>query len=324
MQKARKKQRAFQHIMEDSSYDIIKKYIPKEWVVREFNKPDYGIDIVIELFDKIGEEYSETLGEFLFVQVKSIKEAIPKKEKVYPVSNVSKNQWIKSSDDFVEIDVLKFIIDTNSIYSIQTLGSSISVLFFLVDITNEKVYFICLNDYIDKCLRPKNPNYIEQNNVTISIPVMNDLSNTEVAIAALKNYGKRAKLLAAFSLFAYQKNEIAQILDIKDFPVVTYRDEISENKKITHFQFYKQIIFFIEQIEFLEIWKQSNWGVLCLTKKELDELKTYLKRDKVDWEEARSKTIICWHHLTNLNSIYEEICREWFLPKTIGILTSYP
>lgn len=48
---AQKKQRVFQHIMEDESYQIIKDKLPKDWVVREFNRPDYGVDIVIELFE---------------------------------------------------------------------------------------------------------------------------------------------------------------------------------------------------------------------------------------------------------------------------------
>ncbi len=157
MQRARKKKRSFQHIMEDDSYSLIKKYIPKDWVIREFNKPDYGIDIVIELFDRINSDYSETLGEFLFVQVKSIEEVKIKKEKIYSTKNVAKIRWEEDKSEFMEIDVLKFPIDTNSIYSFQTLGASICVLLFVVDIENDEVYFICINDYIDKYLMPKNP-----------------------------------------------------------------------------------------------------------------------------------------------------------------------
>ena len=55
---AHKKRRVFQHVMEDHSYEIIKRSLPQEWVIREFNRPDYGIDLVIELFEKIDEETS--------------------------------------------------------------------------------------------------------------------------------------------------------------------------------------------------------------------------------------------------------------------------
>lgn len=50
----KKKQRVLQHLMEDESYEIIKSQIPKHWVIREFNRPDYGIDLVIELFELVG------------------------------------------------------------------------------------------------------------------------------------------------------------------------------------------------------------------------------------------------------------------------------
>ena len=77
--KVRRKRRVSQHVMEEASYLIIKKHIPKEWVIREFNKPDYGIDLVIELFEKIDEDISETLGEFIYVQVKSVQQLEIKK-----------------------------------------------------------------------------------------------------------------------------------------------------------------------------------------------------------------------------------------------------
>jgi len=65
---AHKKRRPIQHIMEDESYKIIKDALPKHWVVRDFNRPDYGIDIVIELFEFVEKEMTETLREFIFVQ----------------------------------------------------------------------------------------------------------------------------------------------------------------------------------------------------------------------------------------------------------------
>ena len=89
---ARRKQRVRQHIMEDESYEVIKRYIPNNWVIREFNRPDYGIDLVIELFEKIDEQISETLGEFIFVQVKSVEKLERKIEKIYPVDNVVINE----------------------------------------------------------------------------------------------------------------------------------------------------------------------------------------------------------------------------------------
>ncbi len=145
-----------------------------------------------------------------------------------------------------------------------------------------------------------------------------------VGIEAMRIYGKRAKLLAAFSRFAYQKNEIMAMLNSKDYPIKTYRDGIKGKGELTQEHFYKQIVFFIEQIESLEIWKHNEWNVLPMMKDEIDKLKGYLQGDIIEWDIAYRDIIVCWHRLANLNSIYEEVCREWFLPKMIGLLSSYP
>lgn len=321
---ARKKQRVIQHIMEDESYQIIKKFIPKEWVIREFNRPDYGIDLVIELFDKIDDQISETLGEFIYVQVKSVKKLEIKSEKIFPVGNVAKGKWKEDKSEYTQIDVVKYVFDTNSIFTIQTLGGSVSVLLFLVDLDTENVYFICINDYIDKIILPKNPKYGEQESYTITIPTLNSLRNKEISNNALKFYGKRAKLLSAFSKFSYQKNELSYLLGIKDFPILTYREELEKNKVVSQNEVLEQVLFFIEQIEELDIWEHKEWQVLPLAKAEINELKKYLQGENVVWEEVREKLIICWHRLTNLGTMYEDLCREWFLPKMISLFTSYP
>ena len=43
------KRRTFQHIMEDKSVLKLRNILPAEWVIREY-KPDYGIDLTIEIF----------------------------------------------------------------------------------------------------------------------------------------------------------------------------------------------------------------------------------------------------------------------------------
>ena len=310
--------------MEDESYQIIKKLIPKEWVIREFNRPDYGIDLVIELFDKIDDQISETLGEFIYIQVKSVKNLEIKSEKIFSVENVAKGKWKEDKSKYAEIDVIKYVFDTNSIFTIQTLGGSVSVLLFVVDIESENVYFICVNDYIDKIILPKNPKYTEQESYTITIPTLNNLVNREISNNALKFYGKRAKLLSAFSKFAYQKNELSYLLGVKDFPIITYREEIEGNKTDAQNDVLEQIHFFIEQIEELDIWEHTEWQALPLSKIEIQELKKYLQSENVLMEQVKVKSIVCWYRLTNLGMMYEDLCREWYLPKMISLLTSYP
>lgn len=307
---ARKKQRVIQHIMEDESFHIIKSQLPKNWVLREFNNPDYGVDLIIELFDKINDEVSEVLNEYLYIQVKSVQELEIKKEKIYPVKNVAKGKWNEDKTEYFEIDVVKFSIDTNSIYSIQSLGASVPFILLVVDLKSKEVYFICLNDYIDKIILPKNTNYDEQQSITITIPKLNTLTNKEVSKSALKFYGKRAKLLSAFAKFAYQKNELNYLLGFK-------KQEIDEEKDIK-----RQVLFFIEQIEYLDIWNSKSWVILQITHQELLDLKQNLINDN-DIDSLVEETLIMWHKLTNLTNMYEELTREWFLPKFLSYIMSY-
>lgn len=322
--KARKKQRVIQHMMEDQSYHIIKSLIPNENVIREFNRPDYGIDLVIELFDKVNESISETLGEFIFVQVKSVKKTETKKQKVFPVKNVAKGKWDENTSEYIEQDVIKYKMDTNSIYTIQTLGGSVSVLLFLVDLKSHDTYFICLNDYIDKIILPRDPDYGQKKSYTIKIPTLNNLKDRIISNSALKFYGKRAKFLAAFSKFAYQKNELAYLLDIRDFPIITSRDGLEESVEELKNEIWRQVLFFIDQIDKLDIWNHSEWGILPIMKNSLDNLKLFLLEEGFDEQEAIKRIMLIWHQLSNLGNVYEDLSREWYLPKFISLMTSYP
>lgn len=321
---ARKKQRVLQHIMEDESYEIIKSQIPKHWVIREFNRPDYGIDLVIELFEKIDENVAETLGEFIYVQVKSVKKLEIKQETIFEVGNVAKGIWAENKKSYTNLEVIKYPFDTNSIFTIQSLGGSVPVLLFVVDIETKEVYFVCLNDYIDKIILPKIPNYTEQESLIITIPILNKLSSQDISKTALKFYGKRAKLLAAFSKFSFQKNEIKYIFGYKDYPIWTYRDEIEKGKTYEPSDIKTQLLYFISQIEGLDIWEHKEWLVLPEAKRDLIKVKELLEKEEIDLATIKDKVIILWHQLTNLGTMYEDLCREWFLPKIISLLSSYP
>lgn len=321
---ARKKQRPLQHIMEEQSYDIIKRQIPKHWVIREFNRPDYGIDLVIELFEIIDEDIAETLGEFIYVQVKSALEIEEKVEKIYEVANVAKGAWTENRKTYASVEVVKQPFDTNSIYTFQSLGGSVSVLLFVVDITKEEVYFVSMSDYIDKIVLPKSPKYTEKKSLTITIPALNKLANKEISDKALRFYGKRAKLLAMLSKISYQKNEIGYLFGFKDYPVWTHRDEKEKDKKYEKEEIIVQLLYFISQIEELDIWEYKGWDVLQEAVKNISDMRQLLELGQTDWDEITEKVIVLWYKLDNLGKMYEELCREWFLPKMLGLIASYP
>lgn len=322
---ARRKQRSFQHVMESESYQIIQEHLPKHWVIREFNHPDYGIDLVIEIFEPVSDtskEY-EAVGEYVYVQVKSVQEVDVKREKLYSVANVAKGTWKESEEDFIEADVIKYVMDTNSLLTVEQMGASISFLLFVADLKNRQTYFICLNDLIDKHVRPKNIKYLEQANVTLTIPVLNILSDFNVAHYAIKLYGKRAKLLAAFAKFFYQRNEILNFFKIKELPVITLRDQLEQTNAPDFSVFADMISHFISQIERLDIWL-IDWEAIAITKTELQRMVSMLSDDKTSKVAILDQVMLTWHSLCNLANLYEEIVREWFLPKYLSYLMSYP
>jgi len=179
-----------------------------------------------------------------------------------------------------------------------------------------------MNDYIDKIVLPQKPDYVNQGTLTIKIPTLNTLKNHQVSSAALQLYGKRSKLLAAFSKFNYQRNELSYALWVKFWPVYTYRETIE--KEMTEREIYDLVIFFILQNEKLDIWRYEFWLVLPDAKTEMAELKKYLQEDLVEWDKARNDIIILWQRLTNLGTMYEDLIRQWYLPKMISLWTFYP
>lgn len=114
-----RKIRAFQHIMESESFDIIKEILPKEWLIREY-RPDYGIDLSIEIFKYIDAEKrkAETLGEHLFIQVKSVEKLKVQKIKVKSRDNVAKYK-LKEKEEFIEIDVIKHQLETSELMQLK-------------------------------------------------------------------------------------------------------------------------------------------------------------------------------------------------------------
>jgi hypothetical protein len=320
------KTRPLSHITGDEAIDIVKSILPKEWVCRNLT-PDYGLDLLIELFGCIDSEKQsyETLGEFLFVQVKGTQHLEKRKIKVHPVYNVAKQKWQENKEEFIEIETTSYQLDIQLIETVRAIGTSVSVLLFVVDTTNKKLYFICLNDYIDKYLIPKNPNYKNQKTVTIIIPLDNYIDNTFNGLVPLRLYSKRSKLYSAFTLFRYQLKELKREISMPEIAFLSgFPTEGKELEHITK-ELSEYIMFFANQLLDLDIWNiGDNLFALGLAKNRLDKLINQIKDAKInDYHILVSLALGLWEQLDNLSSIYEEVCREWFLPKFIGQLGSY-
>ena len=74
---ATKKRRVIQHEMEEESRALVRRILPKNWVVRDY-VPDYGIDLAVEVFERSPDSTStapaaEAAGEWFFCTSKIYK-----------------------------------------------------------------------------------------------------------------------------------------------------------------------------------------------------------------------------------------------------------
>lgn len=317
------KKRSFQHLMESDSYDIVRRSLPRSWVIREY-RPDYGLDLAIEVFDDFSEAgQAETLAEHFFVQVKSVTDFDLKSISVAPRSNVTKpkpDSFNARTADAVRIDVVKFSVDTSLLQTVQRMGASSVVFLFLVSITARRVLFVCLNDYVDKIVVPENRSYGAQSTLTLNIPMKNELSSLaehQSALSVVKFFAKRAKFYTAFNLFAYQFHELSYCSS-------------HEARRITAQHF-------LDHLLLLDIWQGHDWSIVSDYHRWLTHLKAVLpgvpeddyfsSHPFTEWEidHSMSREVILdqdiqnfWHGLNVLSRNYEEICREWNQPTNVA------
>lgn len=321
------KKRPVSHITGDKGIDIVKSVLPSEWVIRTLT-PDYGIDLLVELFDFVDDKKKvcETLGEFLYLQVKGTENLERRKLRVHPVYNVAKSEWDENKDEFMDIDIVSFPIDTSLLETVKRVGTSVCVLLFVVDTTTKEVFSICLSDVLDKYIQPQKPDYKKQDSVTIHIPIDNKVDGTFYSLVPIRMYGKRSKLYSAFSFFRYQLKELRREISQPEIAFLNSNPESGKELDFVTNKLSEFVLFFAEQVLELDIWSIGDHLLaLGLCKLNLDSLIADIKTGKLNnYHVLIMRSIHVWEQLDNMGSIYEEICREWFLPKFIGQLSSYP
>lgn len=347
---AHKKRRVRQHVMEDKSRQIIRDILPDEWVVRDYDKPDYGIDIAVEVFDKIDDfgHIAETACEWFFAQVKSTEHAEITTHKVYPRYNVEKRRLTdnrKTQAGCLEIPVISYKIDTDTLLTVQSLGSGVPVLLLLVVLDTGNVYFVCLNDLIDKFIIPSDTSFFEKQSKTIYVPATNRIANTPESLIPIRFLAKRMKLYSAFGKFSYQENEVKRLLES------VQRCLSSESR---NFAAIDELLHFVQIVKRYDFWETTDmWATIGNVYNEIlliekilttiknsggvsvdalaeacSELPIPNRKKTEDLDRSLLAWIIMtriqstWEHLRTLNNIYEECCREWFLPTYFARLTS--
>lgn len=303
--------RSFQHIMEDNSVSIFLEKIPTEWVVRQY-KPDYGIDLAIEIFDKIKGKKGifETLGEHFFVQLKSCNKLQYSTINASPRINVELGplEYHKDGEES-SIDVVKFPLETNELLTIQHMGPAEIVLLILVGLQEKKVYFLCLNDYIDKVLIPEDPLWANKKHKTLLIPATNEIDRSNQSLLPIRFLAKRPKFYAAFEKFHYQYNWL------------TSSDPLYEDKG----KGVNLISTFLANIKRLDIWRDTQtWAILSFYHDQMIQLMKLLNSKNIETEKITLSAEELWRGLTVLSRSYEEMCREWFLPTELSKMCSTP
>lgn len=344
------KRRVRQHIMEDRSLRIVRDLLPEHWVIREY-RPDYGIDLTVELFEVLEQEPDQaaTLGETLFVQVKSTEVVEARRLRVHARRNVEKGPLREDPDDSVEIDVAALQLETSELLTVQAIGSAIPVLLFLVELSTRRIYFVCLNDLIEKVILPRDPSYADKATRVIHIPLGNCISRDSPRfVRPLETYAKRPKLYAAFEKFAYQQHELEFAL--QGFPDGA-PEPVQREAATALLDLVRHFLAVVLRYDFwtrIPEWRpigHSHRELLALqgllsargVEHDLLALQTYLFHEprtnsSAEWMrsmelgEARMHAMLrvthIWQRMTNLSRMYEELVREWFLPTYLATLLS--
>ncbi len=323
---------------------VLRSKLPREWAIREY-KPDYGIDVTVELFRYLDAEETkaDTLGEMFFGQLKSQKTADIQTITVHPRYNVEKMPLSENRKEKREIQALRFEIDTDELLTVQAMGAGLPVILFLIPLDTKRIFFVCLNDLIDKVIIPADPKFPSTESKVIFVPLANEITNDPESLTALRFYAKRSKLSAAFGKFTYQLSESDHYRE-----GIMYRnlDDLAGAEEL------RTIGHFLDTIRRYDFWETTPmWLPISDCFRDITTLQELIARiktrgtlDREDFESffnfgpefdsfdeeqtlrffLSSKITETWRKLANLNNMHEEICREWFLPTYMAQDLSYP
>jgi hypothetical protein len=335
--------------MEDRSIQIVRKLLPRECVLREY-RPDYGIDLSIEIFEASdgGGSVWEAMGETVFIQVKSTDIVRMGEQRVFPRRNVEKGALREYRSEHMDIRTVRYPLDTSELLTIQSMSAAVPVLLFVVELSTEKIYYVCLNDLIDKVILPADPEYTRHRTKTIHLPVRNRISAAHpISVRPVATFAKRPKLYAAFEKFGYQQHELG-------YGIAGVIEAISDRGREEAMQHLVDLArhFLAVDLRYdfwarMPEWEPIGWSFRELTKlgeflaayrpEDTEALREYLATPVVDFEALRKEYVasldasglhrsfvlrlqFIWHRLANLSRMYEEIAREWFLPTFLSHL----
>ncbi|MBR1325706.1 DUF4365 domain-containing protein [Bradyrhizobium ottawaense] len=315
------KKRSEQHLTDQAGEQLLRSRLPRHWVLREY-RPDYGLDFTLETFKtgvKNGDSSAtyETLGEHIFIQLKSISAPEVKPLTIYGRGNVEKAKEVLNRDDKVtDLETYRFQLEVTELATVERMGIAAPVLLVIADLSTQRCSFVCLNDYIDKILVPRHEDFKSKESRTIHVPVYNEIG-TDRGLVALRWYAKRAKLLAAFQRFTYQFSELQwaehddwrSLAELFAKRIITYDfwDDTEMCGLIPYNAAGLQRFIDTGQPGFIKPTAGLPSGF------DPNEMAQHL--EKMDVFEL-------WRQLSLLPKTHEDVWREWFLPTALGYSAS--
>lgn len=321
---AHRKRRSLNQMQGDAGEELVAAAFPQQWLTRKIGA-DFGIDLHVEVFDWTDDrrKSADTLGEHLFVQVKSCATSTFRMMTVHERMNVSKYGTTTSEGGkSARIEVLPYVLDVDEILTVEAMGNATPVLLCVAAMDSGLVYYVCLNDYISRVLLPSKPGFVSQKTVTIHIPTQNVLDRDDASIAYLWMLARRSKLYSAFNTFNYQYNEILYLLD----DLENYRLAAAGEPSPVPDPILDMVEHFLSSNLRLDIWRpidRGGWFVLQDVEDRFAALRGLLSSYRLPLNEmqmimAGVEIRNTFAMAANLSRIYEELAREWHLPTLLS------
>jgi len=321
----RGKRRNEQHLIDAAGSQLFQSCIPEQWVIHPY-RPDYGLDFLVELFKEVvpspgrGRTY-ESLGEHLYVQLKSRRATNKKRVRIFGRYNVEKRAEILDRTDCLgTMDIIQQSLDGPLLETVERMGVGVPVLLVTADLSAQACYFICLNDYIDKILVPRFGPGATGRSRSIEIPAANRLSPEGGRDDVLRWYGKRVKLYAAFQRFIFQSGNLREEQDPRKLLALArvFASRVARYDLWDDTGTWEVLAHFGEAVRhFMSTGDATNIRlnpVSDVATKRFEQSRANANTSRV----KASDVLRLWDLLATLPGNFEDICREWFLPTAMG------
>jgi len=211
--------RTYQHLIDTKAVKQVLNSIPDYCVIRELTERDYGIDLMIEFFSKIGENQHkhpiyDTTGHICYLQIKGTE------------------KQLKINDD----ETISFSIDKKSLFYVEKFSTP----FILVRVCTlkgkQEIYFLWLQRYISDKLDNQKPDWRTetQESETLYIPIDNKLPSNFEKVEKIAWRIKYIEEQAEFTeRFTYLKLGLLSIINVKD-DFSHFIEMLRELKRISH------------------------------------------------------------------------------------------